>query len=143
MYNFGNFRKLQNDEDLHCSSGPVSSMPGSSHPFPKGSVCDVHGDIPAVKRIQGETDSFGCEYVLMCQGCVDEHQKYLQAKQEEEECCDWCKQMKKGLRPHRDMDEGMSGPLYDVCSDCIIKENEEARRELEENGGYSDDLDWD
>ena len=124
------------ERDLHCSHGPVSSMPGSSHEFPAGSMCDMHEDRPAVKRIQGETDSFGCEYVLMCSECYDEHRKYREEQFKQEERCDWCATMKTGLRDHRDYDEGMSGRLYRVCSDCIHRENEAARLELEDGGYY-------
>ena len=122
--------------DLHASNGPVSSLPGSVHDLPSGSMCDDRPNVPAVRRVQGETDSFGCEYHLMCQACVDEHRKQQQEAFEAVGCCDWCKLPKANLRPRRDMDEGMSGPGYDVCGDCIRKENWEATRELEEMGYF-------
>lgn len=37
-------------------------------------MCDDHPDRPATHRVQGETDSFGCEYIDWCQEC---HDKYL------------------------------------------------------------------
>lgn len=126
--------------DLHCSSGPVSSMPGSSHAFPEGSVCDDHADRPAVARIQGETDSFGCEYVLMCAECRDAFWAFRDQERQVEKYCDWCRTMQKSVVPHRDMDEGSAGPLYNVCSKCIAKETEEAYAELEslESQGFDD-----
>lgn len=136
-----------NQDDLYASRGPVSSMPGSGHSLPPGTKCDQHEDRDAVSRIQGETDSFGCEYVMMCQECVDAHREYRKAEYEKEKFCDWCKCMKTNVRSHRDMDEGMAGPLYDVCSDCRSKENERLLRELEESrsryGDYDDLIDDD
>jgi hypothetical protein len=123
-------------ENLHCSRGPVSSLPGSSHELPEGTKCDTHEDRLAVKRIQGETDSFGCEYVCMCQECLDEYRAYVKAELEQEHQCDWCKQRKKGLLPRRDPDEGQAGPLYQVCPECIAKDIERSAAELTD---YYDD----
>jgi len=128
------------DHDLHCSSGRVSSMPGSSHSLPEGTMCDTHEDRPAVKRIQGETDSFGCEYVCMCQECVDQ----FRANQAEEfarpRYCQWCKCEKTGVTKYRDAEEGAGGPVYDVCSDCRQEDREYWAREAAEHG--DDDGDW-
>ena len=44
-------------------TGPISSLPGSGHSVPDGAMCDEHPDRPAVARVQGETDSFGCEMI--------------------------------------------------------------------------------
>lgn len=44
--------------DRYCSHGPVSSMPGAASPVLAGETCDEHPDRPAVRRRQGETDSF-------------------------------------------------------------------------------------
>jgi hypothetical protein len=122
--------------DLHCSHGPVSSMPGSHHSLPEGTVCDSHPERLAVVRIQGETDSFGCEFCCMCQECLDEYRAYLAAEREVEHQCDWCKQRKTGLRPRRDHDEGSAGPVYQVCPDCITRDNERAIAELESEDHY-------
>jgi len=121
-----------NQDDLYCSRGPVSTMPGSTSPVPEGTMCDTHEDRPAVKRVQGETDSFGCEYVCVCQECLDGMHKYRADQLKVERLCHWCKKLKLGVRPHRDMDEGMCGPLYDVCSDCITAENEAAAAQMAE-----------
>lgn len=130
------------ENDLHVSRGPVSSMPGSTHSMPSGTVCDDHPDRPAVSRVQGETDSFGAEYHCLCQQCLDEYKAAIEAESKKESRCDWCGQMKTNCCPTRDYDEGMSGPVYDVCPNCRHKANEDARRELEESG-YYDRFDYD
>jgi hypothetical protein len=111
--------KIQcDDPDLYASSGPVSSLPGSSHPLPDGAKCDLHPDRNAVARIQGETDSMGCEYNLMCEQCLTEYRAEIQAERTKPSYCDWCKTMKIGCRTRRDYEEGMSGPVYNVCKEC-------------------------
>lgn len=59
------------------SSGRVMTRTGSHHKVPAGATCDDHPDRPAVHRVQGETDSFGCEYIDWCQECYDKYQQYL------------------------------------------------------------------
>ena len=129
------------NEDLHCSHGPVSTMPGSSHHLPEGTRCDRHDDRPAVTRMQGETDSFGCEYVCMCQECLDEYRAHMEAERNAEHCCDWCKALKTNVRPYRDMDEGSAGPLYQVCGDCRAKDQQRFAEELDDEP-YSYDDGW-
>ena len=106
---------------------------------PEGMMCDMHPDRPAVRRMQGETDSFGAEYLDLCQECLDK-----MAKHEAENragCCDWCGQHATDLRPRRDMDEGMAGRVYDVCGACVRKENESLQAELDERDYYDCDYD--
>lgn len=110
------------------SKGSVSSMPGSIHPLPLNSKCDDHPERDAIKRVQGETDSFGCEYLDMCQKCFDNY------KQEVSEAdysgkCEWCKKCSDHLYLHRDIEEGSCGPVYEVCQDCIDKERESWQEE--------------
>ena len=114
----------------HVSMGPVSSMPGSRINVPEGTMCD-DCDNPAVKRVQGETDSFGCEYIFWCQACVDKCDAYEREERVKAKHCEWCKQLKTDVRLHRDSDEGSCGPLYDVCFDCRKKEADELRAELD------------
>lgn len=111
-------------------SGPTSRLPGSRHPLPAGAMCDDHPDRPAVARIQGETDSFGAEYLDLCQECVDQ----LQAGEAEGATgrCDWCANSATDLAHHRDLDEGMSGPVYRVCVCCRRAEVERLRAEFDE-----------
>lgn len=116
-------------------TGPISTLPGASHTVPKGCVCDDHHDRPAVVRIQGETDSFGAELIDMCEECLQEYREQLRNEDTSGQC-DWCHQHKPKLRPRRDYDEGMYGRVYDVCDDCIKRQNDEAEKEL---GTYWDD----
>lgn len=124
-----------------CSHGPVSTMPGSHHSLEPGSKCDSHPERLAVARVQGETDSFGCEYLCMCQQCLVEYRAHQKAEYERAQHCDWCKQEKTGCHETRDYDEGSAGPLYMVCRDCRNKRDDEARRELEASYDYDDYFD--
>lgn len=118
-------------------SGPVSTLPGFRQPV-TGCQCDEHPDRPAVLRVQGETDSMGAEYADLCAECV----KAMSANSEPDiGTCAWCKADGVTLRPRRDMDEGLHGPVYYVCAPCIVKDNEAHERELEqyaeEYGGFT------
>lgn len=117
-----------------CSHGPVTTMPGAQSTPPAGARCDTHDDRPAVRRVQGETDSFGCEWLDLCAECVAEFAEH--ARQGRSGRCAWCKCNADDLRPRRDYDEGMAGPVYEVCDECVRKDNERARAELAE---YEDD----
>lgn len=117
--------------------GPTSKLPGAAWDFPDGTACDYHPDRPAVARIQGETDSFGAELNDMCQECLDAYRKEM-AEADHSGTCDWCKQHKPHLRPRRDYEEGMAGRVYDVCDDCIKRENDELEQE---DDSYWDDYD--
>lgn len=125
-----------NNEDLHCSRGRISTMPGAlAH---TSQPCDKHPKRLAVKRVQGETDSYGCEYIHMCQVCLEAFQAYQ--AQPKPGCCDWCNKMADNLRAHRDLDEGTSGPVYRVCNACVNRESEAIAIELSENESiYFDD----
>lgn len=121
-------------------TGPISSLPGSLHAVPAGCKCDDHSDRDAVARIQGETDSFGCEMIDMCAECLAEHRSY-EKELDRSGSCDWCGLHKPMLRETRDYDEGMCGRLYMVCAECRTRANEEAAAELNAMGW--DDLgDW-
>lgn len=114
----------------NCSHGPVSTMPGSIHKVPSGQTCDKHTDRMATFRVQGETDSFGAEYVDMCDECKAEFQA---AKEElNPGYCQWCGKHADDRKPTRDYDEGMSGPVYDVCQPCRQAASDRAHAELEE-----------
>jgi hypothetical protein len=117
-----------------CSSGPTSALPGQTSTI-KGLVrCDEHPDRLAVTRMVGEADSFGCEYISMCPACVKAQDEYEETEDRSGQC-EWCKQEKPELIPHRDVDEGFFGPVYQVCRDCIRHENKLAQDELD---GYDD-----
>lgn len=99
----------------------ISTLPGSEHSVPEGMTCDEHPDRPAVRRVQGETDSFGCEMTDMCQQCYDE---YIAAKQAIGGSfylgsCGRCKSgTQQPLFPYRDWEEGSCGPVYYYCRSC-------------------------
>ncbi len=112
------------EKDLHVSQGPVSSMPGSVHSFPKGSMCDTHPDRPAVRRIQGETDSFGCEFYLECEECASVKPEPYKGT------CDWCKEGPFHLVAARDYEEGSAGPIYWVCVPCKSRHFERLAQEM-------------
>ena len=116
--------------------GPVASLPGSLHLAPQGQMCDTHPDRPAVRRVQGETDSMGCEMADMCQECLDADR----AAEPEPGKCDWCPNVAV-LRPVRDYDEGMAGPVYHICPACRDKLNAAATEELADRERF-DHEDW-
>lgn len=113
-------------------SGPVSSMPGSMHVVVPGTRCDDHPGRMAVRRVQGETDSFGAEYHDLCQSCFDKFQRAVAKQREQLGTCDWCGTSGVRVTNRRDMDEGMSGPIYKVCGDCIAKELARLDEELQD-----------
>lgn len=119
-----------------CSHGPVSTMPGTQSTPPSGARCDTHNDRPAARRVQGETDSFGCEWLDLCAECVAEFVEH--ARQGRCGRCDWCKCSAEDLSPRRDYDEGMAGPVYQVCGSCRAKDNDRARSELADYDDYDD-----
>lgn len=131
-------------------TGPISTLAGTSHDVPEGMMCDNHPEQPAVVRIQGETDSFGCEMEDICQQCVEERRAYRcsEAGQAEElewrtGACEWCGNHVTDLRDARDYEEGMSGRVYRVCGPCIKRVNDEAQAELDSMGYYDTRDDWD
>jgi hypothetical protein len=124
-------------------TGPISTLPGASHAVPDGAKCDRHPRRKAVARIQGETDSFGCELNDMCQECLDEHRSYLKSPEAAEYrkgVCEWCKNPADDLRDRRDFEEGMTGRVYRVCGGCVKKENERLEEEAADcDDGWIDD----
>lgn len=113
-------------------TGPISTLPGALHDLPKGATCDQHPDRPAVARIQGETDSMGCELNDMCQECVDEYRAQCRAPDASTGRCDWCKKDATDLRHTRDYEEGLNGPVYEVCAACRKRVNDRLAAELDE-----------
>src|SRR5262245_3269733 len=106
------------------SRGPVSTLPYSRHDLPPGTMCDQHPKRPAVARVQGETDSFGCEYDDVCRECLKEIQDYRDSDEARSGMCEWCRKEAKDLRDRRDYEEGMSGRVYRVCGACVKLEND-------------------
>lgn len=118
----------------HCSQGRVSTLPGAVSGTDE--QCDDHPERKAVKRVQGETDSMGCEYIHLCKECLDKIALPIRISGH----CDWCKCESDSLRHRRDVDEGMSGPVYRVCGPCIEKENKAI---AEEHASYEEHADFD
>jgi len=124
------------------SRGSVGTLPYSSHTLPEGAVCDDHPNRQAVARIQGETDSFGCEFGDYCQECLDKLREYRRSPEARTGVCDWCDTEATDLRDARDYDEGMGGPVYRVCGGCIKRRNDEASEELARyDNDWGDDYD--
>ena len=120
-------------------TGPISTLPGSHHYLPDGAMCDQHQDRMAVARIQGETDSFGCELIDMCAECLAEDREYSNSVEARTGECDWCHQQATDLRDRRDYEEGMSGRVYRVCGACVERVNAEMEAEYDDRfGGWED-----
>lgn len=126
------------NEESYSSNGPVRTMPGSASSVEPGTMCDQHPDRPAVFRIQGETDSFGCEYFFVCQECKDEVDDARDAARQEERYCGGCNSMKKDVHPVRDYDEGTSGPLYYRCPACCVKMMDDFCGDQDDYDDYDD-----
>ena len=123
-------------------TGPISSLPGSRHDLPEKAPCDFHPDRPAVARVQGETDSFGCEMNDLCEECLREDRKYARSPEASTGRCDWCKSEATSLRDTRDYEEGMCGPVYRVCAVCRSRRDEADQAYLDSLGDlFSDDYD--
>jgi hypothetical protein len=120
-------------------TGPISTLPGRRHELPEGTMCDVHPDRAAVVRVQGETDSFGCEMNDCCQECFDKIREYERSDEARTGKCDWCKKDATDLADKRDIDEGMCGPVYRVCGACRKRYDDEIQKELDYyDNGYDD-----
>lgn len=122
------------------TTGPISTLPGANHAVPDRTMCDAHPDRPATRRVQGETDSFGCELIDMCDECHAIYKREMAetATERATGVCEWCGQPATDLRQRRDYEEGSYGSLYDVCGACIRQQNQEAAEELERSGYYDD-----
>lgn len=124
-------------------TGPIRTLSGAMHEVPEGMVCDEHPDRPAVARVQGETDSFGCEMIDMCAECLAEDRAFRNSPEAEEHRkgqCEWCKGEATDLRDARDYEEGLYGRVYRVCGGCIKRQNDELKAEADY---YDDGRDYD
>lgn len=119
-------------------TGPISSLPNSSHDVPQGTMCDNHPDRPAVVRKQGETDSFGSEMYDLCEECVDEWNREAR-EADTSGTCDWCHNHKPARWPQRDYEEGLHGRVYYVCEDCTRKRKERLQEEYDYSFSDADD----
>lgn len=97
----------------------MSYLPGAISRPELGAHCDNHPDRAAVVRVQGETDSFGAEYIHMCEGCKQAHDEHRQRLDGGlwVGLCGKCN-AEAPLFPVRDFDEGTRGPVYYRCAPC-------------------------
>lgn len=113
-------------------TGPISTLPGTVRDPPHGTQCDNHPKKRATHRIQGETDSFGCEMYDLCDSCTAEFREEMRSAEARTGECDWCGQEATDLRAKRDWEEGMCGPVYQVCGACVKRRNDEDREDLKD-----------
>lgn len=98
----------------------MAYLPGQVlKPEPRA-TCDEHSERLSVKRIVGETDSFGSEFIEMCSECYEKHKEHKDDYLTEEVLCDICNVIKTGCRPTRDPGEGSSGRVYYACLSCTV-----------------------
>ena len=114
-------------------TGPISTLPGTIHDLPEGTMCDRHPERRAICRVQGETDSFGAELNDLCRECLDEDRRQMR-EADHSGRCDWCHEHKPSLRPRRDYEEGMYGRVYYVCDECIQRVNARDQAYLDSRG---------
>lgn len=117
----------------------MAYLPGQSFKCTDNVQCE-DCEKQAVWKVVGETDSFGSEFFYLC----DEHMNQWEEEERNADhsgTCEWCKQHKPLLRPTRDIDEGYSGPVYNVCTECRTKQNEDAIEELEHLWSQEQDFD--
>ena len=122
-------------------TGPISTLPGTCREPPPETPCDDHPDRPASTRVQGETDSFGCEMIDMCEECFAQYRialnspEWLDARNGD---CEWCCKPATDLRDARDYEEGMYGRVYRICGACKKHRDDEDRLYLAD---YDDEFD--
>lgn len=115
-------------------TGPIRTLRGATYDVPEGQKCDNHPRRKAVVRVQGETDSFGCEMNDLCQECWDKDrawEKSAEAAEWRKGKCEWCGNKVDDLRDARDYEEGLYGRVYRVCGPCVKRRDDEARAELD------------
>jgi hypothetical protein len=110
------------------------NLPGRLLRLPQGAMCESegHANVPATHCIQGETDSFGYEEICKCTPCYEQYR--AKADEPQDGYCEFHKGEGTDIRPFRDIDEGFSGPVYDVCQSCRRAANKRVQEELDEYG---------
>jgi len=74
----------------------------------------------------------GAEHYFQCEACRHKEREWRQANPTMGDC-NWCKTSDVRIFPRRDFEEGMNGPVYDVCQACITKEAERIREEQDDD----------
>lgn len=68
-----------------------------------------------------------------CDSCAQKAQEFQEAFDKEyPPRCDWCGKVEKTYHT-RDFDEGLSGPVYEVCNSCLAKQRAYVARECEDD----------
>ncbi len=107
--------------------GLVTTLPGHVRKSDgTDGICEKCDERDCTVILQGETGSFGREYGFLCDECYKETTESVGS-------CDWCGRYAM-LSPIRAMDEGLAGPVYDVCKTC---QDMEAKR-LEKERKYTE-----
>ena len=118
------------------------TLPGQRATVDENSMCDKHPEKVATNKLCVEADSFGEEYVNMCDHCWGEHEAALKRHESDPtqwEHCGECGKAAPHMVHYRDFEEGMNGPVYSHCPDCHQKYN---NRIAAEYAGEDDDDDY-
>lgn len=101
-------------------TGKITTLPGTLHDVPWGTMCDSHPQDRAEYRVQGETDAISAKVHDMCAFCYQRHQ--MQEPEAEVEECEWCAAKSKHLQDYRDIREGLLGAIHRICPKCIAED---------------------
>ncbi len=119
-------------------------------PVVEAEKCISHPERPATHRIKGEEDSFGCDWLDLCDECYKEVQEAQRKPYPGK--CDFCGKDKPNIGRMRDtLDEGLGGPGYWVCDECASAYHRAVHEELKELARWNPDFqdpdcdydDWD
>lgn len=98
------------------------NLPGSVRKLTeKGHICEGYNNDcqnEATVCMQGETDSFGAEYSMLCDDCL-KLTKAAQAESDADDFCEWCGN-KTTVQFARDATESC-GRVYRLCRPCITQ----------------------
>ena len=125
-------------------TGPVNTMPNSTHSVENGAMCDNHPNRVATTSKQGETDSFGSEIHELCDEC--EASWKAQASKPYVGYCEFCTRqayssaqwVQVEVFDYRDYEEGMNGPVYKVCKSHLDSMNESQLKQCHESNHVHD-----
>lgn len=87
-----------------------------------------------------EADSMGEEYAYYCAEHIEVVRKEIEEAEPLIDTCDWCGAPDVELRPFRDWEEGLNGPVSDVCGICRGKSVDRANEELGTLDDQADDF---
>lgn len=102
-------------------TGQITTLPGSEHPVPLGTVCDVHTHNRATHRIQGVTDAMSAHLHDMCDICYDIH---MGQQENDAGICSICGQHSDHLTDYQNFRNGFDSAPEPTCPDCIREDQE-------------------